>query len=83
MGELRSTWTSEEVGERASESDESLPEASRVHRHPAEGTAGGADHMAGDEPYEEPTARGADAGEAHRVPPDPPLRPDATEQDDA
>ena len=75
MSELRSAWTSEEVEEGAGTSNESLPEATTTHRFPTEGTAAGADHRAGDEMYEEPAA--ASAGDSHRVPPDPPLHPDA------
>lgn len=76
MDELRSVWSAEEVAEQAGESDEGLPEATPVHRQ-REVAAAGADHLAGDEPYDEPDALGPEPSQAHRVPPDPPLRPDA------
>jgi hypothetical protein len=75
-GALRREWTSREVAEEARESNESLSEATPSRRPPLDAKAGGGEHFAGDEPYEEPDAR-----EAHLVAPDPPLRMDAAEQD--
>jgi len=79
---LRTAWTSADVAEQTSESHEGLPEATLVHRHPADATAAGADHMAGDESYDPSDAREADGDETLRVPPDPPRRPDATAKDE-
>ena len=75
--ELRREWTAEEVAEHARESDESLPQAMATPRRPEDVTAGGSEHLTGDELYEE-----SREGEEQLVA-DPPERVDAAEQDQA
>lgn len=81
MGELRSAWTAEEADKHRDGSDESLPEASTVGRDAKAGETGGANHYPGEEGHEEAAADESYGGEALRVPPDPPLRPDAAAGD--
>ena len=74
MAELRREWTPEEAADRAPESRESLPEAVPTHRRAPDGRAGGADHSAGEEQYNDPVTGGAE----RLVPPDPPRNIDAS-----